>query len=497
MARHVLLLQRKEGYMAGNTRSLRRQLWQTLSSVRTGIILLILVVIFSAAGTFVLQRPTTEPDALQRAYSPEMLAWLDRLGLTDVFHAWWFALLMGLLCLTIVAASIERFPNVWRYFARPYRRPDSHFRSALPVQKQLPAADAEQALAAAHRVFQKHGLRPQHIVEDNQVSLYAERNRFSLLAVYIVHASLLLIFLGGIVDAVWGYRGFLALSNGQQASQIQLQNGTTRALPFVLRCDGAGQENYADGTPKRWWSNLVVLKNGSEAERKQIAVNDPLVYGGIRVYQSSYGSSGELDQVMLTATPAKGSTPPHDITLGLDESAQLDPDTSVRLARFIPDFVVRDGEIYARSNQPNNPALQLAVTTKKAKEPALVWLFPEFPDVSHDSKSPYNFKFRDLRMGYFTGLQISHEPGQWLVWAGCIVMALGLGTAFYLVHMRFWAMVVRDERGRPALWIGGSANKNRPAFELRFRRLIDEVQTELKQESQARASARQASLASV
>ena len=308
---------------------------------------------------------------------------------------------------------------------------------------------------------------------------------------------LLLIFLGGIVDALWGYRGFLALTNGQQASQIQLQNGSTRALPFAIRCDGAGQENYPDGTPKRWWSNLVVLKNGHEAERKQIVVNDPLVYRGIRIYQSSYGSTGQLDKVMLTATPAKGSRAPREISLAQDQTVPLDANTSVRLARFIPDFVIENNQIYARSNQPDNPAIQLEVTSKQARDPALVWVFPQFPNVAHDSKSPYSFKFRDLRMGYFTGLQVSHEPGQWLVWAGCLVMALGLATAFYLVHMRFWAMVVRDERGRPALWIGGAANKNRAAFEQRFRRLVEDVQTELKQESRACSSARQASLASV
>src|SRR5574337_466151 len=294
---------------------------------------------------------------------------------------------MGLLCLTIVAASIERFPNVWRFYTRPYRRADSHFRAALPLQKQIPVRDPEQALAAAHRAFQKQRLHPQHVVEDNQVSLYAERNRFSLLAVYIVHASLLLIFLGGIVDAVWGYRGFLALTNGQQASRIQLQNGQTRALPFAIRCDGAGQENYPDGTPKRWWSNLMVLKNGREAARKQIVVNDPLVYGGIRVYQSSYGSNGQLDKVMLTATPVKGSAAPREISLAQDGSVPLDPDTSVRLARFIPDFVIENNQIYARSNQPDNPAIQLEVTGKQAKAPALVWIFPQFPNVAHDNKS--------------------------------------------------------------------------------------------------------------
>jgi cytochrome c biogenesis protein len=333
-------------------------------------------------------------------------------------------------------------------------------------------------------------------VDDNQVSLFAERHRFSLLAVYIVHASLLLIFLGGIVDAVWGYRGFLALTKGQQASQIELQNGTSRNLPFAIRCDGAGQENYADGTPKRWWSNLVVLKNGQEAERKQIVVNDPLVYAGIRVYQSSYGSTGQLDKVLLRATRVQGSGA-QDLSLGLEKTAQLDAQTSVRLARFIPDFVVRDNQIYARSNQPDNPAIQLEVTSKNAKEPALVWIFPQFANFNHESKSPYSFEFRDLQMGYFTGLQVSHEPGQWLVWAGCIVMALGLGTAFYVVHVRFWAMVVRDEQGRAALWVGGAANKNRAAFEQRFGKLLQELQTELKRESQARASAREASLASV
>ena len=51
--------------MAGHNRSLAQRLWQTLSSVRTGIILLMVVVVFSAAGTLVLQRPTTDPDELQ------------------------------------------------------------------------------------------------------------------------------------------------------------------------------------------------------------------------------------------------------------------------------------------------------------------------------------------------------------------------------------------------------------------------------------------------
>ena len=108
-----------------------RKIWQTLSSIKTGVVLIILVVvIFSAAGTVILQRPMTDPDDMQRAYSPSMLRFLDATGLTDVFHARWFVALMVLVSFSIIAASVERFPNAWRYFARPYKSPDESFRRA-------------------------------------------------------------------------------------------------------------------------------------------------------------------------------------------------------------------------------------------------------------------------------------------------------------------------------------------------------------------------------
>src|SRR5208282_6105630 len=107
--------------MASSLRSASRKTWQTLSSIKTGVILIILVVIFSAAGTVILQRPMTDPDDMQRAYSPTMLRLLDAAGLTDVFHAWWFIGLMILVSLCIIAASIDRFPNAWRFYSRPYK----------------------------------------------------------------------------------------------------------------------------------------------------------------------------------------------------------------------------------------------------------------------------------------------------------------------------------------------------------------------------------------
>src|SRR5579864_7910023 len=253
--------------MAPSLRSAVRKTWQTLSSIKTGVVLIITLVIFSIAGTIILQRPITELDDMQRAYSPAMLRFLDATGLTDVFHARWFVALMILVSISIIAASVERFPNAWRYFARPYKSPDEGFRRVLPIQAQIPIRDDEQGLNAAERALHHLGFGSERIVRTDSFSLFSERHRISEMAVYMVHASLLLIFLGGIVDALYGWRGFLMLSPGAEGSQIEMKNGVTKTIPFAIRCDATGEETYQDGTPKKWWSKLAVVDNGQEVAK--------------------------------------------------------------------------------------------------------------------------------------------------------------------------------------------------------------------------------------
>jgi cytochrome c biogenesis protein len=473
-------------------RSTGRKLWQTMSSIKTGVVLLIVVVIFAAAGTVILQRPTTDAEDIRRAYSPPMLRILDSLGLTDVFHSWWFVLLLLLVSMSIIAASIQRFPNSWRFFSRPYKSPDESFRKNLATQTQIPIDEEAAALATAEKAFRDMGFHPQHVQRNQQQSIFGERSRFSEMAVYIVHASLLLIFMGGIIDALYGWRGYVALTQGQQSNNVELHDKSGRHLPFSVRCDAAGQENYQDGTPKKWWSKLAVIEDGREVMRKEIVVNDPLVYRGVRFYQSSYGSTGKLEKLVLTASPVAGAGPARDIALALNETVALDPETTVRMTEFIPDYVVSDGQVYTRSTQVDNPAAHLVLTAKGKS--VNVWL-PPIPGFAENDKSSYRFEGKDLQMAYFTGLEVSHEPGQWAVWAGVLLMAAGLASVFYMVHVRLWAVVVRDARGGLTLWVGGTANKNKDVFEERFQELMERIRRELKAQAKPRSSEPVASLA--
>jgi cytochrome c biogenesis protein len=175
-------------------------------------------------------------------------------------------------------------------------------------------------------------------------------------------------------------------------------------------------------------------------------VNDPLVYGGIRFYQASYGPTGKLEKLLLTAKATSVAVEQKDLALALNESATLDADTTVQLSEFIPDYVIGDGQVYTRSNSVQNPAAHLLVTSRKSGKRVNFWL-PALEGFAENARSPYQFEAVDLKMGYFTGLEVSHEPGQWAVWAGVVMMGIGLAFVFYMAHTRFWAVPVREANG--------------------------------------------------
>ena len=522
--------------------------FKRLSSIRTGIFLLIVLVITAVIGTLIVQRPMARPGELERMYAPETLRVLNFFGLLDVFHSWWFTSLLALLALVIILASIERFPIAWRYFAHPYRFPDDHFVRNLPLQATVSfrSLTAEEALARASEAFRRRRLKP--VVSTRQKStcgelaestcgelaestrgelaestaIFAEKYRFSRLAAYVVHTSLLMIAAGAIVDSIWGYRAFMALTPGETSQQAEYLGGTAKlSLPFAIRCDGTGQENYADGTPKRWWSRLAVLDQGKEVLTKEIAVNDPLTYRGVRFFQASYGSTGEAKQLTLAVVPREGARSAGLQALYRNGAGQagmhvgLKPDTptekkivlvpgvtaplddrgaKVMLTAFVPDFAVRGNQIVAASERPVNPFIELMVEEPK-REPVTVRLLPAQPEFAPPNPSSFQFRYEGVEMGYYTGLQLAREPGQWLIWAGCILLTVGLGMAFYFIHMRFWARPVSDDRGGPprrALWLGGSASKNREDFEVRFRELVSEVRLALESAPPPRNGRREA-----
>ena len=465
---------------------------QFFSSLKCGLILLGLTGTSVILGTMILQRPMAREGQIEQIYAPQTIRLLDALGLFDVFHAWWFILLLGLLGATILLASLERFPQAWRYFARPHREADEWFVRKLPVVREIPlaAGDPEAALERAAQKLTALGYHP-HRATLAKGTLYIEKHRIARLAPYVVHLSLLVIFSGAIVDGMWGYRGFISLGPGMRSRQIEslTSNGAPRVLPFTLRCDEAGMEKYPDGSPRQYWTRLVVEENGREVMRKQIFVNDPLTYKGVRFFQASYGPTGEPSKLLIEATWRDGSHAPATISLRPGEAVALgDTGTKVQLADFVPDFVLEGNQIGSRSNEPNNPAVHLDLAAADGTRSS-VWFFPQSPQMNFPADAGVSFRLVKVEMGYFTGLQVAKQPGKELIWGGCLILVSGLILALYMVHVRIWGVVGRNAKGKPVLLLGGQPNKYRESFRERFKHLADAVEESLREPAAAEREA--------
>ena len=388
------------------------------SSLECGLVLLGALGTAVILGTMILQRPMAREGQIEQIYAPQTARILNAVGLFDVFHAWWFILLLGLLGANITLASLERFPQVWRLFARPHMAADEWFVRQLPFRKEIPLGGhtPAEALSIASQKLNDLGYPPKPEVLERG-TLYVEKHRAARLAPYVVHASLLFIFAGAIIDGLWGFKGFVNLTPGMRTQAIEPMTapGAPHQLGFTVRCDGVGIEKYPDGSPKQYWSQLAVEENGHEVAHKKIYVNDPLTYKGVRFFQANYGSAGMPRRLVFEASWA-GSVashhPPQTFTLRPGEPARLDDQgTQVELADFVPDFVLEGNQIASRSDEPRNPAIQLAVTLSGGKQ-AKEWIFPKAPELEPPAESGINFQLKDLEMEYMTGCKSRTNPAR-------------------------------------------------------------------------------------
>jgi cytochrome c biogenesis protein len=421
---------------------------------------------------------------IEQVYAPQIVSLLNAVGLFDVFHAWWFILLLGLLGANITLASIERFPQVWRLYARPHFLADAAFIRALPFQREIPLGPhtPKEAMALAALKLESLGFPPRPDVLPKG-TLYVEKHRLVRLAPYVVHASLLIIFAGAILDGTRGYKGFVNLQPGMSTEVIDplTQPGARRHLDFTLRCDAAGEDLYPDGSPRQYWSQLTVLENGREVAHKKIYVNDPLTYKGVRFFQASFiGSTGTPRKLVMEAKWLENGEEKHQV-LNLAPGAAVDLNgegSTVELADFIPDFVFRGNQIASRSDEPRNPAIHLQVT-RPGSPTTNAWVLAMSPELNPPNDTGVSFRMVSVEMASMTGLQVAHEPGQWLIWAGCLLLTTGLMMALYLSHIRIWGVVAADRKGQPALLLGGQPSKYRENFERKFHELTGEIESTL------------------
>ena len=112
---------------------------------------------------------------------------------------------------------------------------------------------------------------------------------------------------------------------------------------------------------------------------------------------------------------------------------------------------------------------------KPNQEPRPFWLLKNFPKFDEQRRDEFILTFEGFTEKEYTGLQVTKDPGVWVVWIGCGLMIFGLIVSFFFSHQRVWVRIPKSPGGEIVL--AGSTNKNRMGFEKTFSQLVDGVRS--------------------
>lgn len=428
-------------------------LWNFFSSVKLALFTLGCLAFTSIIGTVIPQQESIQ--FYVNKYGPKTATFFQLLDITDMYTSSWFLFLLGLLALNLIICSIDRFPAVWRLItednlALPLERikkmrVSASFTSASPLPELIDTLQT---------TLTQKGWKPKLRELENCTVLFSQKTPWSRAGVYLVHLSILVIFAGAIFGQLQGFRGSIMLPELQTSSVVYpYKSAEIINLDFTIRCDRFDIEFYENTMPKEYRSKLTILENDTIVLQKEIEVNDPLYYKGITFYQASYQPFKDF-----VFTISANNEEPVNFTGEFQKE--------VKWAENKVSF----GIINIESVRDQASRLKIWFNDESG-EPSQFWMKTgDRIEIKRGEKS-YWFS---AKQRYATGLQVSKDPGVWLVYLGFGCMIIGLYMAFFMSHKRVWLILEPDEN-ETQIYLKGTANKNTSGFAALFDELADTV----------------------
>jgi cytochrome c biogenesis protein len=454
--------------VAISTGDLFERLWHLFISMRTGLALILGLALLTLVGTVVAQVPAgmaADPEAYAAwldGVRPKYGGWtnvLEALGLFSVFASIWFKSLVVLLSTSILACSVNRAPRLWKQAVHPrmVMSPGFYQHAALQAVMDVPAQPGP-AGEALQRELRANRYRTVIQASADGLDLYADRFRWGPFGTVFAHLSIVLILAGAMLGA-GGFRDeqFVA----PVGSTVDVGYGTGLALQATSFTDSY----YESGAPADYAANLVLYKDGQPVVEQTVRVNQPLRYGDVSFYQSFFGPAADLriadaggQTVFERGVALRWTTSDQSKSVGQVEL----PDQQltvyvVGVASGKVDPTIKPGqvqlEVYAAGS--NTP---LGIEVVSPGQPVAI--------------GSHTFTF--LRERQFTGLIVARDPGVPFVWAGALLLCLGVALVFFFPNRRIWARIRPADGGSRIE--AGAVTRHDVMFESAFGRLMDDVQ---------------------
>lgn len=198
-------------------RELLRWCWRQLTSMRTALILLLLLALAAVPGSLI---PQEGVDALKtsqwRDAHPDLAPVYDRLGLFDVYGSPWFVAIFVLLMVSLVGCILPRLKVYWRAATAPPPRAPRNLTRLPHSAAGTSRASADNVAEAARVLLRRRRYRViTQAGEDGTVAVAAQRGYLREAGNLVFHLSLVAILVAFAVGNFFGFRGSVNVVAGQ------------------------------------------------------------------------------------------------------------------------------------------------------------------------------------------------------------------------------------------------------------------------------------------
>ncbi|BDZ65016.1 cytochrome c biogenesis protein ResB [Agromyces mangrovi Wang et al. 2018] len=273
--------------------------WRQLTSMRTALLLLLLLAIAAVPGSLVPQR-SSDPNGVTQYFvdNPDLAPVLDTFQMFDVYSSVWFSAIYLLLFTSLIGCVIPRTKHhLDALRARPPKTPARLSRLAGFTERRAPGTAAA-AVDEAERMLRQSGYRVERYDVGDVASVSAERGYLRETGNLVFHSALVGILVTVAVGGGYGFAGQRVVVEGQSfvntlASYDSFNPGRFfddgTLDPYRLGLDDLAvvyeTENVdALGQPVDFTASVTVQARAGEPEPGEVKVNAPLRAHGTDIF---------------------------------------------------------------------------------------------------------------------------------------------------------------------------------------------------------------------
>lgn len=469
-----------------SVRELARWAWRQLVSMRTALILLLLLALAAVPGSVI---PQSGVDALKTSRwqedHPTLAPIYEKLGLFSVYNSPWFSAIYILLMISLVGCIIPRTIVYWTAMRADPPPAPRNLRRLPDHASYSTQAGTDDVVARAREVLKERGYRVRP-AEAGTDAVSAERGYLREVGNLLFHLSVVIVLVGFALGGLFGYKGGVILIEGSTFANTLTQYddfvpgklfSADQMEPFCFDFDQF-DVNWLESGPRQgmaqgFKAGLTYQERCGSAqdESYDLRVNHPLSIGNTEVFLIGHGYAPIVtirDGEGEIVSPGPTVFLPQDqslLSFGVIKAPAAKPQQIGLEGLFYPTFVKLEGDPFNVMGDDRNPLLSLLVyagdlgLNDGVAQSVYSLDKDNAKQVLNDEGKPFRL---DLSLGEtitlpdglgtvtFEGLkpwarvQISQTPGKRIALGGVVLALVGLLGSLFIRPRRVWVRARRE-----------------------------------------------------